>query len=205
MIVHLTQGMTRLALRIKQVGSNVQLTDWRKLQLLIQPGQYDTQGCGPNGSPWILTGCWPGKRTDVDIANQRTYFQTICYNAFSLDADGQVVFHLDDQLWSLPTGRYTGTLRLHSRGRAPYTLQEGVFLGRRPVPPGVIVPDEYLVGKNCDVKFPRPPDPPIPPCAPCCNLAVFDIDLGPVCSDHIIDRTTVEFALNTCGDEYGES
>lgn len=204
MIVYLTQGMTRLALRVKEAGDRRQLTDWRLLQLLIQPGQIDTQGCGPNGSPWILTGCWPGKRTDVDVANPVPFdFPTICYDAFELDADGRIVFRLDEKFWHLPTGRYTGILRVFHQRKTPLNMLPYVNLGRKPAKPGVAIPPEYLVGQNCEPVFPSPPPPPIP--ALCCVLTTFDIDLGPTCSDHMVDQVAVNFAISTCGEEHGEA
>lgn len=200
MIIYLTQGMTRLALRVKELGDRRQLLDWRKLQLLIQPGQLDNGcGCGCGGSPWILTGCWPGHRTGVDIANPVPWdFPTIVYDAQEVDAEGRVVFRLDDKFQDLPCGRYTGVLRVFPHGKIPLNMKQLGNLGRKPVKPGLIIPDEYKFGQNCAPDFPEPCDPPPP--VPCCILTTFDIDLGPCCSDHMVDQVAVTFALNTCGE-----
>lgn len=208
MIVYLSRGMTRLALRIRELGEGRQLTDWRRLQLLIQRGQFDRKGCGPNGSPWFLEGCWPGHCTGIDVANpQPVDFPTICYNAYDLDADGRVVFRLDEKFQSLPTGRYSGTLRTTATGFSlPLNMLPGVNLGREPIKPGVILPPGFRPG---DVFRPDPTNSPVcgpfPHPEPCCILTMFDIDIGPECSDHMVDQVVVDFALSTCGEEHGEA
>lgn len=199
MILHLTQGMSMLALRIKEIGSMRQVISWEDLQLLIQPGQHDAQSCYPNGSPWILTGCWPGKRTGVDVANWRPDFPTIVYPAYKLDAEGRVVFHLDERLWELPTGRYTGILRAAPIKQC-YDFPH-VLLSVAPPPPDRGIPQQYLFGRDCCVD--TPPDVPPRPEPKCCILSTFDIDLGPMCSDHMIDQVSVDFKLDTCGVEDG--
>ena len=35
----------------------------------------------------------------------------------------------------------------------------------------------------------------------CCNLAVFDIDLGPECAQHMVDQCAVDFERDFCGEE----
>lgn len=213
MILRLTQDMTRLALRIRDSWEGRQLTDWQRLQLLILPGQRDMMDqCGPNGSPWILTGCWPGKRTNVDVANWRPDFPALICPAFTLDADGAVVFRIDDRIHSLPPGRYTGVIRVTPRQVPPYDPHDLCGSSCKPLPPGPVlkpfpikpdgkvIPPEYLVGaQDCNVDFPTPPPPPAPP--PYCILAEFDIDLGPMCVDHFIDQASVDFSLASCGDE----
>ena len=207
MIVHITHGMTRLGLHIKEYGSGRLLVDWESLQLLISPGQYDSC-CGPNGSPWILTGCWPGKHTGVDVANARPDFPTIIYDAFELDADGRVVFRLDDYLFRLPSGRYTGAIRTFYNpnrkqnactppcmGSSKYPA---VVLKPAPRRPHHIIPPEYLIGAtDCAVDLALSVKPPKPK-PKSCVLAVFDIDLGSVCSDHLVSQVNVEFALSDC-------
>ena len=140
MILRLTQDMTRLALRIRDSWEGRQLTDWQRLQLLILPGQRDMMDqCGPNGSPWILTGCWPGKRTNVDVANWRPDFPALICPAFTLDADGAVVFRIDDRIHNLPPGRYTGVIRVTPRQVPPYDPHDLCGSSCKPLPPGPVL------------------------------------------------------------------
>ena len=170
MIIYLSRGAARLAFRLRNVNTHDQLISWNNLCLHIRPGQYD-QPCVPNGSPWVLTGCWPGKPTGVDIANPQPYdFPTKRIPAFKLDADGRVVFRLPPDLWELPNGRYTGCIIAEKPGHdKPF---------------------------NFDVHFDSHP-PKIDNPAPCI-LAIFDIDIGPECSDHYADQVVVEMARITC-------
>jgi hypothetical protein len=199
--------MASLALRVKEIGGQRQVTSWQELQLLIQPGQAGVDQMCFMGSPWILTGCWPGHRTGVDVANFRPDFPTICYNAHELDADGRVVFLLDNKLWCLPMGRYHGVLRVwpHLPSR-PWGLPYNVThdLSREALPKHVVVPEEFRSGTvDCPFRFPEPE--PCPPKPECCILAEFDIDLGPQCHDHVIDQVSVEYTKNFCGAENGEA
>lgn len=197
MILYLTQGMTSVALRIKETNRQSQLTDWRQLQLLIQPGERHWNECFM-GSPWILTGCWPGHRTDVDIANYRPEFPTICYDAEELDPDGRVVFRFDQRLWCLPPGRYLGSVRTYPQGSSgwmpPFNLTHD--LSREALSnKKITIPQEY----HTETCYYEPGDCPPPPVMPqCCILARFDIDLGPACHEHIIDQAAVNYAVITC-------
>lgn len=193
MILYLAQGMAELAMRLKNLPTGDQVVSWEDIQLLIQPGQWD-RCCGPNGSPWILHGCWPGHRTEVDIANFRPDFPTLVYQAERLDDEGRIVFHLDERLWRLPPGRYSGTLRASPTHGGTY---EPVSLKVMPKHPDKGIPPEYLIGRDCNPDFPVPPPP--PPRPKCCILSRFDIDLGPMCAEHMVDQVNVEFALNPCG------
>ena len=197
MIIQISHGVARLALRVIEVAEQKRLIDWRHLQLLIQPGQYDEE-CGPNGSPWILTGCWPRHHTGIDIANYRPDFPTICYDAFELDPDGRIVFLLDERLHRLPPGRYSGILRVFPQGHVPVNLRSVRDVGYKQ-PEGVVIPEEYLnIGKECHPSFPKVPPPPPPP--PCCILSVFDIDLTPMCSDHLVDQVALDYVITPCED-----
>lgn len=196
MILYLAQGMSSLALRIKETNRQSQLTDWRQLQLLIQPGEAHWNECFM-GSPWILTGCWPGHRTGVDVANYRPDFPTICYDAEELDPDGRVVFRLDQRLWCLPPGRYLGSVRTYPRDGSgwvpPFNLTHN--MSRDALPKEVVL----LPGYKNDKCYFEPGDCPPPPMPPkCCILARFDIDLGPACHDHVIDQAAVDYAVITC-------
>lgn len=195
MILYLIQGMSSLALRIKETNRQSQLTDWRQLQLLIQPGEAQWDTCHM-GSPWVLTGCWPGHRTGVDTANYRPDFPTICYDAEELDPDGRVVFRLDQRLWCLPPGRYLGSIRTYGHNGLgwvpPFNLTHDMS---REALEGVILPPGYQ-GEGCYYQPDACPPPVEPP--KCCILARFDIDLGPACHEHTIDQAAVEYAVTIC-------
>lgn len=196
MIVHISQGMEKLALGIIDTKTGNRLIDWRRLELIIEPGQADVGGCGPNGSPWILTGCWPGKRTGVDVANWRPDFPPLAYPAFMQDDDGRILFLLDERLWRLPPGRYTGLVM--EKRREPFdpaVLKDDEPVKRPTIPPA------FLIGTiSCSPEDKPAPPPPPPPSRPCV-LARFDIDLGPACSDHMIDSVAVDFPRPCCGAE----
>lgn len=196
MIVYLTQGARQLALRLRETGSFNPVTRWEDIQLLIAPGQYDNQ-CGPNGSPWFLSGCWYNAPTGVDVANYRPDFPTIVYCAADLDEENRIVFHLDERLDNLPAGRYSGTLR-----QAPMKglVFEPMSLRVGPKQPDRGIPLMYHPEMACDVKFPDGPVKFEPP-QHCCVLAQFDIDLGPACVDHMIDQISVEMAMCPFGDK----
>lgn len=195
MILRLTHGMSALGLRIRETVYEHQVISWENLELVILPGQIDAD-CGPNGSPWILTGCWPGKRTGVDIANPRRDFPPMIFHAYKLDKEGRVVFHLDERMNTLPPGRYTGILRAAPRP-APPAERARLLVVAKPKKDRVI-PAEYWQGyKECDPGFPSDPPPPPPPQV--CELARFDIDLCPMCVDHMIDQVSVDFPPADCG------
>ena len=193
MILRIPYGVTELSLRVKELFSSRQVISWETLQLLVLPGQRGTCECFM-GSPWILTGCWPGKRTGVDVANTMPDFPVIVLPADHLDPDGGVVFRLSDRVQRLPRGRYTGILR-----SAPMNTHRGekiidiVEPPERPVPPPL-----YRFGEKGCGPDPEPDPCPCPPPPRCCELAVFDIDLGPVCHEHYNDKATVTFALTEC-------
>ena len=197
MILYLSRDVARLAVRLREMNTGSQLISWRNLCMLIQPGQFD-HPCGPNGSPWILTGCWPGKPTGVDVANPHYDFPTVRIPAYTLDADGRVVFRLPENLWNLPNGRYTGSIIIENDGHEkPFSFD--AFLKVMPPLPDrqeVILPPGYDIGKECEVRFGTPAPPPPPPMP--CVLARFDIDLGPECSDHYADQIAVEMARTYC-------
>lgn len=196
MIVRLTQGMCELALRIRQYGTgNLAVPCGMRLQLGIWPGQLD-QPCGPNGSPWFLHGCWPGKLTDVDIANPQPYdFAPIMYEQDRTDNEGRAVFKLDHRLWRLPCGRYTGVLQMLPGEPEILDIQRIHVMKKKP---DRGIPPEYLVGQHCGFEPPKHKPLPSPPEA--CILSMFDIDLGPCCSDHMVDQVNVEFPLSCEGE-----
>ena len=199
MIVQLYPDIARLAVRIRNTKSHNFLSSWRDVQLVIQPGQLGCS-CPPNGSPWILTGCWPGKITGIDIANFRPDFPAIIIPAFERDADGRIVFALDERVHTLPPGRYTGLVRFLPHADKPFNLLPLPPEGTVELGGEVIIPPEYAAGaRDCPIDFPSPPPPPPPPV--CCVLATFDIDLGPDCRDHMIDQAASTFVLNVCNEE----
>lgn len=199
MILYLSRGTARVAFRIRELNTGSQMITWESLCLLIRPGQYD-QPCGPNGSPWVLTGCWPGKPTDVDIANPHVDFPTIRIPAYDRDADGRIVFRIPPNLYNLPNGRYTGLI-VHEKAGHDKPFNFNGFLHIAPPPPvkpSVILPPGYDTGKECEVGFPSTPPPPPAPVP--CILYRFDIDLGPECSDHYADQIAIEMVRSSCED-----
>lgn len=195
MIVRLTHDMSTIGFRLRETMYNQQVVSWENVELMILPGQRDT-GCAPNGSPWILTGCWPGKRTGVDVANSRPDFPPIIIPAYKLDLDGRIVFHIGTRLNTLSPGRYTGVLRVAPQLNP--SRQRARLLMIAPKQKKRVLPMEYIAGaQGCNVEFKSDPPPPPPPRV--CELARFDIDLGPTCADHIIDQVSVEFPPNNCG------
>lgn len=196
MIIRLTQDMSTIGFRVNETMYDQQVITWEDFELVILPGQHDGE-CIPNGSPWFLTGCWPGKRTDVDVANTRPDFPPIIAPAYKLDLDGRIMFHIDARIKSLPPGRYTGILRV-----APHPHDSGQRARLVVVAPKEkkkVLPMEYMAGAHsCDVKF-ASSSPPPPRRPAVCELARFDIDLGLTCTDHIITQVSVDFPPNDCG------
>ena len=196
MIVRLTHEMATLAIRIRDSRTGNLLASWRGLELIVQPGQFK-YGCNPGGSPWILTGCWPGKRTGVDIANSRPDFPSIIIPANDIDGDGRIVFPIAHRLNGLPCGRYTGLIRaIHVPKEGCHRPRKLNVVPKKPQRP--LPPPDYIIGADCSMPDTPPPPPPPPPC---CILAVFDIDLGRACSDHYIDQAAVDFIPTNCGTE----
>lgn len=199
MIIQIYPDIARLAVRIRNTKSFHIVSSWQDTQLIIEPGQLGCS-CPPNGSPWILTGCWPGKITDVDIANFRPDFPAIVIPALERDAEGRIVFELDERVHALIPGRYTGLVRYLPHSDKPFNLMPLPDAGPVDVGSAVIIPPEYAAGaRDCPIDFPSPPPPPPPPV--CCILGTFDIDLGPDCRDHMIDNAALSFTLNTCEEE----
>lgn len=206
MIVTVTRYTARLALRVKNLLDGGQVTDWRLLQLVIAPSCEDRMCCG-GGSPWILCGCWPFHPTGVDVANPAPHdFPAIVLDAFETDDEGRVVFRLDHRFHALPNGRYVGILRAHPH-TPPINLVRDMPGGKPPPPKGVPLPPGYGIGNGAAVFYdkcgPLPCDPPCPPPPPpphVCVLAKFDIDLGPECSDHMVDQCAIELVRTDCGE-----
>lgn len=198
MIVYLTQGVSRIAFRIKTYDQS-QLADWHGLQLLIIAGEAGQPcDCGVGGSPWFFYGCWPGVRTGEDVANTRPAdVPVMCFPAFNTDNEGRVIFRIGDKLSTIPPGRYTGIIRLVPKMK-PLNMVPLYSLGKSPEPEKAILPPEFSFGEISCSDTPAPRPEPKKPEPACCTLAVFDIDLGPECSDHFIDQTAVTLMLNNC-------
>lgn len=198
MIVYLTQGISRIAFRIKTYGNQSQLADWHGLQLLIVAGEAGQPcNCNPGGSPWFFYGCWPGVRTGEDVANTRPDVPVMCFPAFGTDNEGRIVFRLGDKLSTTPPGRYTGIVRLVPKMK-PLNMVPLYSLGKPKAPEKVILPPEFAFGAVSCSDAPEPKPEPKKPEPACCTLAVFDIDIGPECSDHFIDQTAVTLMLDNC-------
>lgn len=194
MIIYLPKGARKLALRIKNIKDQSQLASFSGIQLLLQHGGQCGCDCWEGGSPWVLHGCWPGKITDVDIANpwRGPDIPILVYEAQELDADGRVVFYFDSKLDALPPGRYRATVQTTPDERFVFNPAQ---LIAPDTPPEKILPPGYET-RGCDPGFPQPelPEPP----KPVCILAVFDVDLGPSCGDHIVDQINMEYSMKSC-------
>lgn len=198
MIIKITEDTARLSILVRDTAHGRLAADWKNLVLIILPGQMDSNACG-GGSPWYLHGCWPGKPTDVDIANpQPPDFPAMVIDAFEKNLDGGAVFILPDKFHMLPFGRYTGIVRRLPSRLLPVNLVVPV---NPPAPPNRGIPSRYLDGYNeCVMDFPKVPHPHITPPA-CCDLATFDIDYGPRCTEHMIDRVSVQFGYYDCDED----
>ena len=183
MILQLTEDTTSIGIRLKATPTQEYLVDWQGLALGILPGQKGCECCHTGGSPWYVWGCWPGHQTGVDLMNP----PPPDFPAFFIQAsdvkDNLVIFNLPDR-WrqQVPFGRYTGFVRYQPAKVFYHPINAIVDFGVSPMPedPGCYrTPPE-----PCSCDFPKPPKP--------CILAEFDVDYGPRCSQHIIDRIDVE-------------
>lgn len=194
MILSLTRYTARLALRIKNTKDLGQTTDWKQLQLVIQPPPL-RKGCHVGGSPWYLYGCWPFHPTGIDLANPHVPdFPAIAIDAFEADEEGRIVFILDHRVHDLPNGRYMGTVRIRS-----VTPPINIPLPRRVIPGHLGAASRYTEDRYltpCDA----PPPVLIEP-TPACDLFTFDIDLGPECAQHMVDQASVDMVRSSCGDD----
>lgn len=102
MIIRLCKDTPKLGLRIVRPGCNgKQLMD-DGITLLITPVVCDR--------PERIEQYWDGcvlKSREV-----REELPGLQYTAFEVNDDGLVIFYLDDKAWSLPPGRYHGTLSI---------------------------------------------------------------------------------------------
>lgn len=180
MILRLTDDATSVGIRIK--AWKRYLADWQGLALGITPGERHGQHCcSQGGSPWYVWGCWPGHHTGVDLMNPpRPDFPAFFIQANDLK-DNLVIFNLPDR-WrkTVPFGRYTGFIRYQPERVFYDPINSRVNLGavRVPQDPGCY---EYHEHCGCPLPALRP-----------CVLAEFDVEYGPRCSQHIIDRIDVE-------------
>ena len=183
MILQVSEDINQIAIRVKSWRNQRYAQDWQNLYLIITPGQAGPECCcHQGGSPWIAYGCWPGHRTGVDLMNPPPPdFPAFFLQAQSMTDDKLVVFELPLR-WreTVPFGRYSGTVRYQPMNRTtPVNMIWN--LGRWHVP--------HDDGCLC-----APPQPPaVAPFPPPCDIVHFDIDYGPRCDQHIIDRIDVEF------------
>lgn len=178
MIVTITENTPRVAFKLSSYGGKQLYTNWQELQLVITPlpSGPECPGFVPL-SPWYFTGCWfPPTRTDVNVnaPNRDFDFSPIVYDAFEADADGRVVFLLDEKFWSLPRGRYLGMIRTY--------------------PAKVTTPVVAGVGPVCG-EWPREVPAQNVTCTRCCVLASFDIDYGPITEEFFIGQITANLSL----------
>ena len=194
MIVFVSRGAARLAVRIKEIKTLSQLVTWEPLQLCIAHSQTGKV----RASPWFFYGWWPGVPTGVDINNQ--FFPdvpTVVYNALDSDEEGRIVFKLDHRFFSLPNGRYHAEVRAIPR-RDRFSPPVKVL----PPPEERDIPPEFIIGRQCGPEPELPPPP--PPHEKCCILARFEIELGPECSDNFADQIAVDYH-SACGVDNGDS
>lgn len=188
MILYIADGITRIALRIKQLGGRSQLISWHNLRMIVHRGQLDCNPCFA-GTRLIFTGCWPTGRTNVDVANCRPHVPPFFCDAFELDQDGRVVFRLGDHFSKRPYGRYTAIVievPPNKKPVTPFNLLADSIKKTEENNNFNCIPDEPVM----HIRHPKP-----------CVLAEFEIDYGPKCHDHIIDQVVYEHALNTCGED----
>lgn len=197
MIVQITEDTKSIAIRVKAWPIQRYVGDWQDIYLVIMPGQRGGHCCGHDddccchqgGSPWILYGCWHFHRTGVDLMNPpRPDWPAFFIQGELLDDKKQLVFTLPER-WKKDVffGRHTGELRYQPYKPAPVNF--------RPVRPPKDKPQTWAFldpGCGCAVPRPHPAAPPPPPPPHRCVLARFDIDYGPRCSQHIIDRISLE-------------
>lgn len=124
-----------------------------------------------------------GHRTGVDLMNPpKPDFPAFFIYASELTDKNLVMFTLPDR-WrkTVPFGRYTGFIRYQPLAPCEAPINARINLSEAPVPrdPGCY---DFDPGP-CYVKIPE-----LKPCV----LAEFDVDYGPRCSQHIIDRIDVE-------------
>lgn len=189
MIVQFTEDTAKVAVRVKAWPIQRYAADWQHIYLVILPGQTDNRCCCQGGSPWILHGCWPLHPTGVDLMNPRQPdFPAFFIQAETLDDKNQLVFDLPER-WkqTVPWGRYTGEIHYRPQAIVPVNFRRVVPEGEKPATWEFLDP-----GCGCNMPKPVPHCPGEPP-PHVCILSRFDIDYGPRCSEHIIDRIALEF------------
>lgn len=189
MILQISEDVTRVGIRIKSWRNQRYTDDWRHLQLVISPGQHGEHCCCEGGSPWIVYGCWPGHQTGVDLMNP----PSPDFPAFIIEAEGMdkgmTVFPLPDR-WrqTVPFGRYSGLVRYQPDNYLPVNILQWIQQKQHDKP----MSWDFLDPGCC-----LPPEPPCPqpvklPPQRMCILAEFDIDYGPRCTEHIMDKVAID-------------
>ena len=185
MILQVGEDTSKIAIRTKSWRNQRFAEDWNNLYLIIEPGQGgdECHCCNDWASPWFAWGCWPGHRTGVDLMNpthHRHDFPAFVIKAEERTVDDTIVFTLPER-WrqTVPFGRYNGTLRYQVMD-ATVPINAYAYLGewRRPDP-------------ECGCGHAHTPPVLLPHPKPC-ELVRFDIDYGPLCHQHFIDRIDVE-------------
>lgn len=199
MIVNISDDVKQIELRIKAWINQRYLASWEHIYLTIIPGQHDhTCCCHVGGSPWYLWGCWPGKLTGVDVANPPSPALPPAANIKASGMDGENLIFVLPNDWKAhaPHRRYTGIVRYAPEEVQLVNLMHEGF--RKIVwdrsPNQHRAPIDTGMAQCSDMPFPThgPLPPVIRPPRPCI-LWEFDIDYGPRCSQHIIDKIEVEF------------
>ena len=189
MILHLYQGMCEVAIKIDRLP--VPCTT--RLQLVICPIPVPPPSCG--GSPWFLHGCWPFHPTDVDIANPRHDYPPVWILSDGVDHhDCMYHFPFGNKLDELPIGRHHGMIRVVGEPKFGGATEVKVL----PKKVAKIIPPEYLMGKDCNLK--REKCPPCPPEPECCIITEFDIELGPKCPAGEIEKVCEVYPTELLGE-----
>jgi len=98
--------------RIIQPGCNGgQLINSDDIRLVIQ-----APDCGCAGqSPFIVYGCWPGYDGPIGEAHIPPHDRpALVYPAFDINDEGDTIFRFDRRLWTMPGGRYIGTIEFNN-------------------------------------------------------------------------------------------
>jgi hypothetical protein len=102
MIIKIRRGQPELRLSLVQPGRDALKLADEDLRLIISSPHCDHL----LKSPLIFEGCWPGREHWRD--NQPHDWPALCYPAWEVSDEGDVVFRFDELLFQRPPGRYIG-------------------------------------------------------------------------------------------------
>lgn len=102
MIIKIRRGQPELRLSLVQPGRDGAKLASDNLRLIISAPHCDCL----LKSPLIFEGCWPGHEIREEVPPHE--WPALCYPAWEVSDDGDVVFRLDELLFQRPPGRYIG-------------------------------------------------------------------------------------------------